>query len=143
MIFKIMKALDVRALNRTHKAVVISPDMKDVLNERGARPDEIKIIRNFALGDDRAQEFLSVKAPKKDGPLRFVFAGNIGLYQNLGALVEAFAKLNPDDVQLVLVGEGRAKVGLIEQVSENNIPCLLYTSPSPRDRTRSRMPSSA
>ena len=25
----------------------------------------------------------------------------------------------------------------------NHIPCLLYTSPSPRDRTRSRMPSSA
>ena len=25
----------------------------------------------------------------------------------------------------------------------NNIACLLYTSPSPRDRTRSRMPSSA
>ena len=26
---------------------------------------------------------------------------------------------------------------------ENAKPCLLYTSPSPRDRTRSRMPSSA
>ena len=26
---------------------------------------------------------------------------------------------------------------------EDLIPCLLYTSPSPRDRTRSRMPSSA
>src|SRR5664280_3555749 len=25
----------------------------------------------------------------------------------------------------------------------NGYPCLLYTSPSPRDRTRSRMPSSA
>ena len=25
----------------------------------------------------------------------------------------------------------------------SNKPCLLYTSPSPRDRTRSRMPSSA
>ena len=25
----------------------------------------------------------------------------------------------------------------------NDIRCLLYTSPSPRDRTRSRMPSSA
>ena len=24
-----------------------------------------------------------------------------------------------------------------------DMPCLLYTSPSPRDRTRSRMPSSA
>ena len=26
---------------------------------------------------------------------------------------------------------------------EQSISCLLYTSPSPRDRTRSRMPSSA
>ena len=26
---------------------------------------------------------------------------------------------------------------------ELNVDCLLYTSPSPRDRTRSRMPSSA
>ena len=29
------------------------------------------------------------------------------------------------------------------QISLLNEPCLLYTSPSPRDRTRSRMPSSA
>ena len=29
------------------------------------------------------------------------------------------------------------------QVIINGKPCLLYTSPSPRDRTRSRMPSSA
>ena len=28
-------------------------------------------------------------------------------------------------------------------VENNMLPCLLYTSPSPRDRTRSRMPSSA
>ena len=27
--------------------------------------------------------------------------------------------------------------------SDDNLTCLLYTSPSPRDRTRSRMPSSA
>ena len=31
-----------------------------------------------------------------------------------------------------------------ETIELTNIPsCLLYTSPSPRDRTRSRMPSSA
>ena len=28
-------------------------------------------------------------------------------------------------------------------LSANKVVCLLYTSPSPRDRTRSRMPSSA
>ena len=29
------------------------------------------------------------------------------------------------------------------RVTPQTISCLLYTSPSPRDRTRSRMPSSA
>ena len=28
-------------------------------------------------------------------------------------------------------------------IIDPSMPCLLYTSPSPRDRTRSRMPSSA
>ena len=30
-----------------------------------------------------------------------------------------------------------------KSLNKNSIGCLLYTSPSPRDRTRSRMPSSA
>ena len=32
---------------------------------------------------------------------------------------------------------------LVREYHEHYINCLLYTSPSPRDRTRSRMPSSA
>ena len=32
---------------------------------------------------------------------------------------------------------------VLEKAPEEDIDCLLYTSPSPRDRTRSRMPSSA
>ena len=33
--------------------------------------------------------------------------------------------------------------GSQNRIKELNVICLLYTSPSPRDRTRSRMPSSA
>ena len=32
---------------------------------------------------------------------------------------------------------------ITEKAKEQSSSCLLYTSPSPRDRTRSRMPSSA
>ena len=39
-----------------------------------------------------------------------------------------------------LVSRGESVI-CIDNKSANN--CLLYTSPSPRDRTRSRMPSSA
>ena len=59
------------------------------------------------------------------------------------------------DAQLVIVAHLKAEFGQIAQavgVGDGNAPanrlrrfksCLLYTSPSPRDRTRSRMPSSA
>ena len=36
-----------------------------------------------------------------------------------------------------------ARPGLVRLLKEDCDACLLYTSPSPRDRTRSRMPSSA
>ena len=40
---------------------------------------------------------------------------------------------------------GRANPGLVDslRVDVYGSPCLLYTSPSPRDATLSRMPSSA
>ena len=45
----------------------------------------------------------------------------------------------PDGMNVVHNGEGTTAVVAIHGF----YPCLLYTSPSPRDRTRSRMPSSA
>ena len=54
-------------------------------------------------------------------------------YRSCGVLV-ALDQQSPDISQGVSEGEGlHAEQGA----------CLLYTSPSPRDRTRSRMPSSA
>ena len=46
------------------------------------------------------------------------------------------------DPEVTVVGAGaNGRLGLAK-IDELQ-PCLLYTSPSPRDRTRSRMPSSA
>jgi len=39
--------------------------------------------------------------------------------------------------------EVKDRKGNVTLISEDEGPCLLYTSPSPRDRTRTRMPSSA
>ena len=47
-----------------------------------------------------------------------------------------------DEVERASCGEQvRLRIKGVEE--EDIYPCLLYTSPSPRDRTRSRMPSSA
>ena len=52
------------------------------------------------------------------------------------------------EVYVIDVGQGDGLLVVTPEghnimVDGGNISCLLYTSPSPRDRTRSRMPSSA
>ncbi len=121
IIGKFMRWLDVRSLNRTDHAVVISPDMADVLQRRGATPKEVHVLRNFALGDEALDQTVPLRPAPDARALRFVFAGNIGRFQNLEALVDAFARLDPNDTELVIVGDGRAKPALQARVKANGI----------------------
>ena len=60
----------------------------------------------------------------------------------LAKVAKAFSALGLDGrAELVLIDDGSTDG--TGDVAASQIICLLYTSPSPRDRTRSRMPSSA
>ena len=48
-----------------------------------------------------------------------------------------------DDLGKLLASVGESLGIRPDFIYARKLPCLLYTSPSPRDRTRSRMPSSA
>ena len=73
--------------------------------------------------------------------------GLIGMWGSvlpMAESAEAGQRINPgegaqlrDDAEKLLKGN-RSVLGKVLAIT-----CLLYTSPSPRDRTRSRMPSSA
>ena len=54
------------------------------------------------------------------------------------------SKASSDEMVGLLKGINKVakKLGISTEVGQG-YSCLLYTSPSPRDRTRSRMPSSA
>jgi len=77
------------------------------------------------------------------------------MFRIIGELVEGFDKLANVAPAVSIYGSARIREGdeLYKQTEEiarrlgkmgfSIITCLLYTSPSPRDRTRSRMPSSA
>ena len=51
--------------------------------------------------------------------------------------------MHPFDDPDVIAGQGTVGMEILRQHMGDIHACLLYTSPSPRDRTRSRMPSSA
>ena len=58
--------------------------------------------------------------------------------------LESCKKLNLPVYYIVIPGLTLEDVQRLHANSKNwSLTCLLYTSPSPRDRTRSRMPSSA
>ena len=65
--------------------------------------------------------------------------------EECGELIEACSKaVRCEDYTIdKLTEEAGDVLCMIELMKKKGILCLLYTSPSPRDRTRSRMPSSA
>ena len=67
------------------------------------------------------------------------FLSSIENYQEKAILLLSKAKNGSLEIA---EAERLAKAALLKK-EENSKACLLYTSPSPRDRTRSRMPSSA
>ena len=60
------------------------------------------------------------------------------IYGAIGLSKKAHAIIKKIDLTEVKKSEG-----VISVVTQRDIPCLLYTSPSPRDISGSRMPSSA
>ena len=58
-------------------------------------------------------------------------------------------RIHPHALKLILQGNKKEAIAYLEATSEKAVNpehtkiCLLYTSPSPRDRSLSRMPSSA
>ena len=55
-------------------------------------------------------------------------------------------KIKQNDEVIVIAGKDKGSVGTVTKVLGEKViveGCLLYTSPSPRDKRQSRMPSSA
>ena len=66
----------------------------------------------------------------------------LGLYEPLSGTI----KIDGTDLREISRSDWRSHIGVVMQedrLLSGTLACLLYTSPSPRDRTRSRMPSSA
>ncbi len=131
----IMGYLDRQTLRGSHHAIVLSTDMKKAVEDRGIDPSIPTVLRNFSIGE--VADCPLAEAPKDGEPVRFVFAGNIGRFQNLEALVDAFGQIDGDRVRLELVGDGRLKNQLVERVRKQGIDNVIFKDHmSPEDAYR-------
>ena len=85
-------------------------------------------------------------APAKDNRLfleAVLWQGIRERIRDRRAAVTRRCQNSPFTVQMRLIQYSRNDQRVICHARRNNSTCLLYTSPSPRDRQKSRMPSSA
>ena len=82
-----------------------------------------------------------------DGKKYFGFKGDTIasalLRNNIRLIGRSFKYHRPRGIYTCGIEEPNALVQIPSEYNDPNISCLLYTSPSPRDRQKSRMPSSA
>lgn len=123
---KLFRWLDCITQRQSEAIVVLSDDMKGAIRTRGVDVKNVSVINNFTLVlNDEAVDTLA-RAPVDDEPVRFIFAGNVGRFQNLTALVDAFATIPGNEAILKIVGDGRAKVDLMAHVQESSINNVFF-----------------
>lgn len=110
VVFRTLQAMDRWSCRQARPVVVLSDDMQHALENRKAGDTlEIAVINNFSLPSD---EEVCEKLPftmERNG-FNLIFAGNIGRFQGLEALIKAMALLSDrPDIRLILMGEGAAK----------------------------------
>ena len=107
----------------------------DIINEMAWMKGEPSWMRDFRLKSYK--RFQNRPMPKWGGDMSEIYFDDIFYYIKPTESVKDDWDDIPDAIK-----DTYEKLG-IPEAERKYLACLLYTSPSPRDRTRSRMPSSA
>ena len=106
--YKLLRSIDTATAAAATRVVVLSDDMKSSMLARG-RVDaaQIAVINNFSAS--RADTPDAAAAPALPDGYKAVFAGNLGYFQGLDALVQAATAIDDPNFRLIMVGDGAAR----------------------------------
>ena len=123
----------IEALNHAQAADVPIVVAVNKVDKDGANPDKVRqqLTEYNLIAEEYGGETIFVNVSAKSG---------IGIDQ----LIDSILLTADAAIDLRAIAEDDARGVAIEaHLDRGRGPCLLYTSPSPRDRQKSRMPSSA
>lgn len=118
---KLLRRLDRVTSKNADRVVVLSRDMRSALESRGHSVEHVRLINNFMPDSSHGASLPTEDTTRaKEGSFQVIFAGNLGRFQGLHALIDAFKILNETAVEahLVLLGDGAALEELQEQAGE-------------------------
>ena len=105
----------------TDLLLVQSPEFKNYILNQGVAENKIiyypYYAEDFYKVVEKDKSYLS-QFPKG---FKLLFAGNIGVAQSFDTIVNAFEKLKDYDINLVVLGDGRAKSRIQEQIQKKGL----------------------
>jgi glycosyltransferase involved in cell wall biosynthesis len=128
-------------VSRADRIVAIGETMAERLREgKGAAAEQIRIIHNWAdstaiVPSSKANPFSL--AHGLDSRFVVLHAGNIGLAQNLGVVLDAAALLRDcADVLFLFIGDGSQRTSLEQQARDRGLDNVRFLPFQPRDQMR-------
>ena len=105
----------------TDQLLVQSPEFKNYIQNQGVSESKITYYpyyaEDFYKVVDKGKSYIA-KFPKG---FNILFAGNIGVAQSFDTIINAFENLKEHDINLVVLGEGRDKSRIQEQIEEKGL----------------------
>ncbi len=131
MIFRVLAMVQRYGYRHSDHVITISEDMRDLLIEDGTPANKIEVIYNWSYQDepyDRNE--LDMSVPNQIFSKKYynvVYAGNIGVMQNVDILVESAALMkNKTDIWFHIIGNGQYKEKLQNRATELGITNLSF-----------------
>jgi len=139
-VFRMLLRLERFFYRRCALIVGITEGFRQYLLKLGVRPERVAVIHNgvnwqMFAGAEAGEEFR--REHQLEGNFVVGYAGNIGLAQGLGTLLDAAESLRSEPVKFLLVGEGTDKRRLLGLARERGLANVRFADGMPRDRVAS------
>ena len=136
-IYKGMLFVQKYAYQHADEIITISEDMKDLIVEAGAPEEKVTVIYNWSYQDelfDRKKISPIIADLFDKDKFNVVYAGNIGLFQNVDIVVDAAEKLKErKDIWFHIFGSGLYKEKLEKRASESGIVNISFHPVQPHE----------
>ncbi len=122
----LLRRLDARTDRASEGLVVLSADMAETVRAREVDSKRIAVINNFDPWTDRPDASISEPTgppdPVHETPLRVVFAGNLGRFQNLEVIVDGIVRLGGEaGVDFDFFGDGPLRKAIERTIREHDL----------------------
>lgn len=134
---KLAENLEKAIYNKSKAIIVISEYMRTRLSEKGIDQAKIKLIHNGTDEEFITKEKVVPKTLKerykKNEKFIIVYAGNLGIAQNISVIIKAAEFLQKEDVLFLLIGDGPRKKTLEQQAHESKLKNLTFVGEIKRE----------